>query len=498
MTRYVISNRRAGRFRRAEKEASRGSLAATLARLPSAATLVCDNAPVDDTSRHTVILDVSPVDIARVRAMASDDVIVEPEILHHRVTSVPADFLVPDAHWLSAPLMAGDGLLEVKVTGAGKALPDATVQLFLRGVGGLQRQLAELSDRRGNVTFRFDRQFLPAALIVVPYANFWSTTVRGPMSGSTIDCLPLPMEGPGSWWHRAVGAARASRTRGRGIRVGVVDSGLGPHPALAHIDDVGSFIEGRFDPSGGSDSGAHGSHVNGIIGARPTEVGQYAGIAPGVRQFSARVFPPVRGANQMDISDAIDALSRQHAVDLINLSLGASVGSEIERDAIRDALERGTLCVCAAGNANGPVSFPAAFPETVAVSALGEEGRAPIGSQSANALPLESDRFGDDGLFLANFSDHGPEIDCAAPGVGILSTVPARRGWEAPFAALDGTSMASPLACGTLAVLLAKSDAYRRSPRDETRSALARRLLVDIARDIGLDRVFQGRGVPTL
>jgi subtilisin len=236
--------------------------------------------------------------------------------------------------------------------------------------------------------------------------------------------------------------------------------------------------------------------VCGIIGARPVSPGHYGGIAPGVDLYVARVFPPDGGANQGDIVLAIDALSRTHQVDLINMSLGAEQGSQIERDAIQDALERGTLCICAAGNSSGAVGYPAAFSETVAISALGLLGWAPEGTSSAGRLPEEPEKFGDEGLFLANFSCFGPEISATAPGVGYISTVPARHGLSAPYAAMDGTSMASPAACGALAALLSQDTDYQTMPRDQTRAEMARTILRRRCRDIGLEPDYQGRGVP--
>ena len=509
MARYVMSNRRAGRFRESDQRASRGAMSATLQSLPGEARIVGDNAPDDALARHTVLFEADPVEVAALRASAPDTVIIEPEIVHHHLTTCPPpDFLGTAPARLDA-LREPDAAsrtpttrLRATLVGGGAPLANAEAQLFLRGDGGVQRRLVERSDAAGRVAFAVPAPFVPALMNVVPAAGFWSVGVRAPRDGQAIDCPALPADGPIGWWHRAVGAARPGRTRGRGLRVGVVDTGVGPHPALDHVVDIGSFIDGVFDRTGGADSDVHGSHVCGTVGARPVEGGRYAGIAPGARLYSARVFPPDSGANQMDISDAIDTLSRDHAVDLINLSLGAPVGSEIERDAIRDALERGTLCVCAAGNANGPVGFPAAFPETVAVAALGLEGWGPPGSLSAGRLPESAARFGTGNLYLANFSDFGPEITCAAPGVGIVSTVPASGAAGGtsgnPYAALDGTSMASPVACGALAARLAGDALYRTLPRDETRAAYARRALIESCRDIGLDPAFQGRGVPTL
>jgi subtilisin family serine protease len=53
------------------------------------------------------------------------------------------------------------------------------------------------------------------------------------------------------------------------------------------------------------------------------------------------------------------------------MSLGGGPPSPAEEDAIRDAIERGTLCICSAGNSNGPIEYPGAYPECAAVSAVG-------------------------------------------------------------------------------------------------------------------------------
>lgn len=70
-----------------------------------------------------------------------------------------------------------------------------------------------------------------------------------------------------------------------------------------------------------------------------------------------------------------------------------------------------------------------------------------------------------------------PQLDCAAPGVGIIATVPERFGLSEPYGAMDGTSMASPAACGMLAVILARPSSYLALSRNLTRSAQARALL---------------------
>ena len=321
------------------------------------------------------------------------------------------DFLSANRGLMEGPVGSGHGF-DVRVRGGGRNLKGAGVLLFLRGMGGISRELEATTDGLGRVSFNFSSFWTPSALLGIPAGNFWPTIVRGPEDGVEVECAALPANGPIDWWHASVGATKHLKTRGKGIRVGVADTGAGPHPCLDHITNIGAFINGEFLPAGGADVDSHGSHVSGTIGARTQSDGQYAGIAAGVDLLSARVFPPNSGANQGDIANAIDALSREHRVDLINLSLGAKTGSAIERDAIQDALERGTLCVCAAANSSGPVEFPAAFPETVAVSAIGKLGQAPDGTLSSIRAPTNTDEFGDDNLFLANFSCRGPEIIC--------------------------------------------------------------------------------------
>ena len=101
-----------------------------------------------------------------------------------------------------------------------------------------------------------------------------------------------------------------------------------------------------------------------------------------------------------------------------------------------------------------------------------------------------------DNLFLAAFSCFGTNLACAAPGVGIVSTVPDRGTQKGLYMEMDGTSMASPAACGVLAVILSKDAAYLASPRDISRTTVARNLLAQHCKPIGLAVKYEGRGLP--
>ncbi|MDP8930364.1 MAG: S8 family serine peptidase [Actinomycetota bacterium] len=501
MARYVLSHRRAGKFNDDAKRASRTAADHAFSSLfEPAADVVNRMEPAEDTAREVIVFEANPADVAAKATMVGPDVLIEPEILHFPAPAFPLDLAGLRPGMAPGMALAGFGTeFSVTVRGPNSPLLGAEVLLFLR-IGSLENLLSARTDEDGKVRFRFSRVWSPAALLAIPWGNHWSMVVRGPTAGLEVICPSLPAIERLSWWHQVLGLTEPVEDLGSGVSIGVVDTGAGPHPDLDHVVLAGAFIDGNHDtePKAGQDVDSHGSHVSGTIGGRPQGENGPVGIAPAVSLFAARVFAgPDTGANQGDIANAVDHLSRERQADLLNLSLGSPRPSEIEHDAIIDAAERGTLCICAAANSAGPVEFPAAFPEAVAVSALGLEGWGPPGSLSSTRLPTDRERFGVENLYLANFSCFGPEIDSTAPGVGIIATVPERFGLVAPYKDLDGTSMASPLACALLAAVLSGSQDYLDLPRNITRAERARSLLRQACRDIGLAARFQGSGLPS-
>lgn len=499
MARYIMANRRAGKFTTTEKLSSRDALETSYrSQFASSSDLVNDWSGKAETSRRTLILDIEPQEVAAKQEQLPSDVIIEEEILHFAETALPLDLARLRHEARAKSLMAGSGAaLSFTVRGAGKPVLGAEVVLYLRGSFNLSNEVKGITDLDGRVEFDVSDFWEPAALVIYPVGGFWRHLVRGPRNGQTITLRRLPPTGHTAWWHRLHGVNIHSPSRGSGIRVGVIDTGIGPHQNLTHAFDQGAYINGGYDQNGGADVNAHGTHVSGTIGARPSADGDLAGLSPGVDLYSIRVFPPDAGANQGDIANAIDHLSSLNQCDLINMSLGSAQGSEIEHDAIIDALERGTLCICAAGNDGmTPISFPAAFEETVAVSAIGLNGWGPDGSITALNYPDLPEKYGNDGFFLASFSNFGDRVSAGGGGVGIISTVPERHGFLAPYAVMDGTSMASPAACGAIAAMLAKEDDYLAMPRDIMRAETARQLFRAKSIDIGLSTIYQGRGIP--
>jgi subtilisin len=501
MAQYVLVNRRSGKFTNSSKIASRATVSATLGLLTSARILT-DHNPEDGLARQVVLLEADANQVADMRAKLSPDSILEPAIQRHLHMRVPIELRPTVPHAVTS--LTRTTPYAVTITAGGKPLGNIQVLLYLRDPAGQVQNITVNTDAKGKLSYALPNGFLIAFVEPIPYAGYWIMLAAAPPSGSTVDCVPIAgaKAGGSGWWHDEMGVDVSNAARGAGIKVGVIDTGCGPHRNLKHVTLVGAFVDGKvLPPDKALDVAEHGTHTTGIIGARTTKPTDYAGIAAGCDLFHARVFKgegPQDGPTQADIINAIDSLSRDHGCDLINMSLGGGPKSEAEEDAIRDALERGTLCVCSAGNDNGPIDYPGAYPECNSVSAIGKVGWAPAGTFSAGNRPHEAARMGKDNLFLATFSCFGPTLACAAPGVGIVSTVPDRNKYVGAYMEMDGTSMASPAACGALAVILSQDKTYKALPRDSSRSKRASLALAQHCKSFGLSAMYEGRGLPNV
>ncbi|MBW5446717.1 S8 family serine peptidase [Cohnella sp. CFH 77786] len=208
-------------------------------------------------------------------------------------------------------------------------------------------------------------------------------------------------------------------TRGTGVRVGVLDTGIARHPDLT--------IAGGVNTLGGTsfhDDNGHGTHVAGIIAA--TGRRGLSGNAPGVLLYAVKVLNESGSGFVSDIVEGID-WCLANGIRILNMSFGLPGDSLALREAIRRARRRGAIIVASAGNGgakSGVLDAPARYPETIAVTALAKNNRA------------------------ASFSSRGPGIAVGAPGVHILSTWPGGT-----YRRLSGTSMSAPHVAGSAALL---------------------------------------------
>jgi subtilisin len=277
-------------------------------------------------------------------------------------------------------------------------------------------------------------------------------------------------------------------TAGQGVKVGVVDTGIAPHPDLV-IDGGRNTVTGELETDIGDNGEGHGTHVAGIIAARGTPPIGIRGMAPAITLRSYRVFGQGNPqASNFAIAKAIALGARDDGCDLLNLSLGGGPPDAATRSAIDDARAQGAVVIVAAGNdERQPVSFPAAIPLCVAVTALGRKGTFPTGTVEVGAVAPPPGT--DPKNFIADFSNIGPEVDLTGPGVGIISTFPGG------YAALDGTSMACPAVTGVAARILAAHPEILNMPRDAARADAMAKAIFQCAKLLGFGPTFEGQGI---
>jgi len=277
---------------------------------------------------------------------------------------------------------------------------------------------------------------------------------------------------------------------GAGVKVGVIDTGVAEHADLL-IDGGANTVTGERENDFGDNGDGHGTHVAGIIAARGSAPSGVRGLAPGVTLRSYRVFGKNKDrASNFAIAKAIDRAVAD-GCDLINMSLGGADPDIATQEAIADARARGVVVIAAAGNEErAPCNFPAADSLALAVSALGRKGTFPSDS-SENGDVAKPFGKPDRKNFLAAFSNIGPEIDLTSPGVGVISTFPGG------YAALSGTSMASPAAVGIAARLLSRPNhaAILAMSRNQARSDAMAQVILQTATSLSLGPTFEGRGI---
>ena len=246
------------------------------------------------------------------------------------------------------------------------------------------------------------------------------------------------------------------------VTVAVVDTGAQySHPDLAgnYRSDPGyDFVDDDSDPAPDAPSDEyHGTHVSGCAAA-VVDNGTGVSGQGNSSLVNGRALDEDGSGSTSDIADAVEWAADQGA-DVINMSLGGGGYTDTMKNAVSYAYDSGSLVVCAAGNdGTGSVSYPAAYSECMAISAV------------------------DDGENLASFSQYGSEVELCAPGVDVLSTTTETRG---SYETLSGTSMATPVTSGVAGLTLAKWDLTNAELRSH---------LKNTAEDVGLSSDEQGSG----
>ncbi len=238
------------------------------------------------------------------------------------------------------------------------------------------------------------------------------------------------------------------------VDIAVLDTGIDrQHPDLNIAGGIDcTYYTGRYyrrtyyceESADGDDDHYHGTHVAGTIGALDNGDG-VAGIAPGARLWAVKVLDSQGSGYTSGIIAGIDWVVAHNDIEVINMSLGGSGQSNAYRDAIDNAVANGVVVVVSAGNegSNANNYSPAFVPSAITVSALADFDGNPGGNAGPTCRNDQDDT-------LADFSNWGPAVDIAAPGVCILSTFPLEQGG---YGTLSGTSMASPHVAGAAGLL---------------------------------------------
>jgi type VII secretion-associated serine protease mycosin len=242
-----------------------------------------------------------------------------------------------------------------------------------------------------------------------------------------------PLYRPFQWNLRRIGMDQVwdLRPSAPDLTVAVLDTGADfTHPDLRPnlLGDRGyDFIN---DGPNAQDDESHGTAVAGIIGAVGNNHEGVAGIAWRIKILPIKALNAEgRGPDSAMVKAILYAAD--NGARIINISSTGTRYSAALETAVTYAQEKGALIVAAAGNTgdqDNTVSYPAAFDGVLAVSAVDEQDQP------------------------AAFSQHGPYVSLAAPGVEVPSTAWAGAG-RGSYASQSGTSIAAPHVSGVAALL---------------------------------------------
>jgi subtilisin family serine protease len=258
-----------------------------------------------------------------------------------------------------------------------------------------------------------------------------------------------------SWGLRQIGALStwgAFGGRGKGIRIGLLDTGVDDqHPDLE--GKVISFAE--FDKTGRQvkdakayDSDQHGTHCAGTIcGGKAS--GRWIGVAPEAELAVGLVLNGRQGGSSAQILAGMEWAINQ-GVHVISMSLGGlTLVPEIENSpytsAVISAVSHGIPVVTAIGNDGSQISgMPGNDFMAFSVGATDYNDKVADFSGGRTHIIRNSEFFPQDQLPIVYSK---PEI--SAPGVAIWSSIPRNK-----HVYFNGTSMATPHVAGAIALLL--------------------------------------------
>ncbi|MGN0343132.1 MAG: S8 family peptidase [Roseburia sp.] len=267
---------------------------------------------------------------------------------------------------------------------------------------------------------------------------------------------------------------------GSGITVAVMDTGVGNHIDLQNrIIGFSDCMNGRTQSY---DDNGHGTHIAGILGGSGfAGKGRYRGMAPGCRLLIIKTLDKRGNGTAQLFVRALDWVLKnreRYEIRVLNISVGMLVSAREQEqrrliEKVDEVWNAGIVVVAAAGN-NGPrknsITVPGLSRTVITVGSCDDES-------------VEGHSFMREG-----YSGRGPTASCVvkpevvAPGSGIISC--GSKGNT--YIAKSGTSMATPVVSGAVALLLQKEP--------ELTPAEVKIRLYESSVDIGREKQAQGWG----
>lgn len=265
---------------------------------------------------------------------------------------------------------------------------------------------------------------------------------------------------------------------GKGVRVAVLDTGVAKHPDLKkRLILFQDFVNGAVRAY---DDYGHGTHVSGILCGEGTIQREYRGIAPQADLISLKVLDKNGNGHRGQVIRAIKWViryCRQYHIRIMNISVGSvKEGNEQDQkliEAVEMAWDLGIVVVCAAGNL-GPKHYTITAPgnsrKVITVGMSEEENNW--------------------------YSGRGPTMACVckpdlvAPGSQIWSCNAFYTGNKNYYCKKSGTSMATPIISGAVALLLEKEPWLS--------NVEVKMRLKEASKDLGMERNRQGWGQPDI
>lgn len=222
----------------------------------------------------------------------------------------------------------------------------------------------------------------------------------------------------------------AAGNQGAGVKIAIVDTGIGQHNDLAVQGGHRFLGAGLINDENYTDDNGHGTHCAGIAAALDNDIG-VIGVAPGASLYAVKVLDSSGSGYYSDIIAGIEWCIT-NGIQVISMSLGGSTDS----DALKNICDvayyttNGIIVVAAAGNSGNPpgrgdtIEYPARYASVIAVAATDQNDS------------------------RAKWSSTGAAAELSAPGVSIYSTYKNNS-----YATLSGTSMACPHVSGVAALV---------------------------------------------